>query len=164
MSESPRLTYRKPAPEDLDFFRAYLCDPVLTRFLPNEGPYPEEMIVAYLQSRIAHWETHGFGSYLLDLDSKTVGYCGLEFVRDTPYIDLRYGLLQAVWGRGLALEAARACLAEGFGSGLVRTLYGAAMPENKASIAVLKKIGMKPCDVDLYGDEVVHLCVSANEA
>ena len=159
--KNSRLVYRKPAPDDLDFFRVYLSDPPLTRFLPNEGPYPEAMIVAYLENRITHWEAHGFGSYLLILDSRTVGYCGLEFVRDTPHIDLRYGLVQEVWGRGLAVEAARACLVEGFQSGLARTLYGAAMPENKASLAVLRKVGMTPCDVDLYGDEVKHFCISS---
>lgn len=121
------------------------------------------MIAAYLQNRIAHWEAHGFGSYLLTLDSQTVGYAGLEFVRDTPHIDLRYGLVQEVWGRGLALEAARACLKEGFQKELAETLYGAAVPENKASIAVLKKVGMKPCEVDLYGDEVAHFCISSND-
>ena len=145
---------------DLNFFRTYLSDPVLTRFLPNEAPYPEEMIAAYLENRIAHWETYGFGSYLLGLGSKIVGYAGLEFVRDTSYIDLRYGLIREVWGRGLALEAARVCLEEGFRRGLAETLYGAAMPENEASIAILKKVGMKPCEVDLYGDEVEHFCIA----
>ncbi len=147
----------------MDFFRAYLSDPVLTRFLPNEAPYPEAMITAYLQNRIAHWKVHGFGSYLLDLDSQTVGYAGLEFVRETSYIDLRYGLVREVWGRGLALEAAQTCLEEGFRRGLAETFYGAAAPENRASIAVLKKVGMKPCGVDLYGDEVSHFCISARE-
>ena len=117
------------------------------------------MIAAYLQSRIAHWETHGFGSYLLTLNSQTVGYAGLEFVPDTPYIDLRYGLVREVWGRGLAVEAAQACLAEGFRRELAETLYGAAMLENEASVAVLKKVGMKPCEVDLYGDGVVSFYI-----
>ena len=160
MLERPHLIYRKPTPDDLDFFRTYLSNPVLTRFLPNEGPYPEAMIATYLQNRIAHWETHGFGSYLLTLNSQTVGYAGLEFVKGTSYIDLRYGLIQEVRGRGLALEAARACLAEGFRRGLAETFYGAVVPENKASIAVLKKVGMEPSKVDLYGADVLHFCIS----
>ena len=163
MPESSRLAYRKPTLDDLDFFHAYLSDPVLTRFLPNEAPYPEEMIAVHLENRVAHWETHGFGSYLLTLGSQIVGYVGLEFVPGTPYIDLRYGLVQEVWGRGLALEAARACLGEGFRRGLAETLYGAAMPENEASVAVLEKVGMKPCEVDLYGYVVVHFCVSKEQ-
>lgn len=161
MPSSPRLSYRKPTLDDLGFFRTYLSNPLLTRFLPHEAPYPEAMITAYLHNRIAHWDAHAFGSYLLLLDEEVVGYGGLEFVANTPHIDLRYGLIQAVWGRGLAVEAARACLAEGFQLGLARTLYGAAMPENTASLAVLKKIGMTPCDVDLYSDEVKHFCISS---
>ncbi len=121
------------------------------------------MITAYLHNRITHWDVHGFGSYLLRLDEEVVGYGGLELVPNTSYIDLRYGLIQAVWGRGLAVEAARACLAEGFQLGLAKTLYGAAVPENTASLAVLKKVGMTPCDVDLYGDEVLNFCLSASE-
>ncbi len=163
MLERPPLIYRKPTPDDLDFFRTYLSDPILTRFLPNEGPYPKAMIEGYLRDRIAHWETHGFGSYLLTLNSQTVGYVGLEFVRDTSYIDLRYGLIQEVWGRGLALKAARACLEEGFKLELAKTFYGAAVPENKASVAVLEKVGMKLCAVDLYGAGVVHFCVSSTK-
>ena len=160
-----RLEYRKPTVRDLSFFRAYLSDPLLTRFLPRGEPYLEEVSAAYLGDRIAHWETHGFGTYLLSEPqrSKVVGYCGLEFVPNTPHIDIRYGLIREVWGRGLALEAAQTCLEEGFQRKFAETFYGAAVPQNSASIAVLGRIGMKPCDVDLYGDDVLHFCISKRE-
>ena len=166
MPGSSRLIYRKPTPEDLSFFLAYLSDPLLTRFLPYGEPYSEEAIAAYLQNRILHWETHGFGTYFLSelQRSKVIGYCGLEFVPNTPHIDLRYGLIQEVWGRGLAVEAAQTCLSEGFRLGLADTFYGVAVPQNRASIAVLKRIGMKPCEVDLYGNEVLHFCISSERA
>ena len=163
---SSRLEYRKPTLGDLGFFRTYLSDPLLTRFLSRREPYPEEAISQYLQDRIAHWETHGFGLYLLTelQNSKVIGFCGLEFVPNTPHIDIRYSLIQEVWGRGLAVEAAQTCLSEGFRLGLADTFYGVAVPQNKASIAVLEQIGMKPCNIDLYGDNVLHFCISAHEA
>lgn len=160
MPQSLRLEYRRPTSEDLTFFRAYLSDPVLVRFLPRGKPYSEEAVVDHLQDRIAHWKTHGFGTYLLGLDSKTVGYCGLEYVPNTPHIDLRYGLVQEVWGRGLAVEAVTACLAQWRTLNLAKTFYAAVLPQNRASITVLERVGMTRCDAHFYGDDVLYFCTS----
>ena len=159
MENSPRLSYHPMTPEDLDFMVQYLADPVLTRFLPREKPYPLEMAVSHLQDRLDHWERHGFGTHLLRLiaTGDPVGYCGLEYVGQTPFINIRYGITREHGGRGLATEACTHCLNQGFKSLAVPTLYGAAIPENTASIKVMEKSGMHPCQgVEFYGDSVVY--------
>ena len=156
--ESERLFYSKIKKKDLDFFRDYLKDPLLTRYLPLGEPYPEKEIINYLAARIEHWQTHQFGIFMLELIStgETIGYGGLSYVGETEFIDIRYGIIQKYWGQGLAKEAATRILAHGFNELKLETIYGVSVPENSASAGVLKKIGMRSCSrADFYEDAEV---------
>ncbi|MCF6239423.1 MAG: GNAT family N-acetyltransferase, partial [Candidatus Marinimicrobia bacterium] len=130
--------------------------PLTTRYLPNKASYPIQGL-EWAAKRITHWEIHGFGTFILR-DKKhidPIGFCGLEYVKDTLFIDIRYGLVQKVWGKGLAFEAAQTCIQYGFSTLKFDMIYGAAVPENKSSIAVLLKLGMTPDpSFDAYGDVV----------
>ena len=75
-------------------------------------------------------------------DGAFVGWCGLKRCQDGE-IDLGYRLARAAWGEGLATEAARACLAHGLGPLGLPRIIGRAALENAASIAVLRKCGMR---------------------
>jgi len=50
--------------------------------------------------------------------------------------------MQKHWRKGYATEAAQACVNYGFTSLKLEEIVGRVMPENLASIAVLKKVGM----------------------
>ncbi len=155
--KSERLVFKQIRTSDIPFIMEYLSDPERTRFLPNEKPYPETLSLLWATNRIKHWDTHHFGTYILidKFSSKKIGYCGLEYVRDSRFVDIRYGLIQSAWGKGLAIEAAKECLAHGFNHLGFDTLFGAAVAENLASMAVLKRLGMKPNpEFDTYGDVV----------
>ena len=155
--ESPRLTFHRPTEADRDFWRHYLADPERARFLVLGRPFTRSEADAYVERRLAHFERRGFGTFLLTLGSagERVGYAGLEYVRDTEVVDIRYGLLQAHWGRGLALEAARRIVRAGFEDWGLGEIYGAVVPENRASAAILRKLGMEPTDeIDVHGAAV----------
>jgi ribosomal-protein-alanine N-acetyltransferase len=157
--ETARLEYVQTDRTDLDFFSEFLADPVLSRFLPYGKPYPPEKAADYVDMRINHWQNYGFGTWVLKCKSsgKQIGFCGLEHVRSSQYVDIRYGLIQSLWGAGLAREAAAECLHYGFMTLNLPILYGAAVPANKASIRVLETIGMRQCfDVRFYGDGVTY--------
>ncbi len=143
--ESNRLIFEPFSRADIAFTMTYLSDPDQTRYLPNEAPYPKALSLEWAANRITHWEKHGFGSFILrgKAQNDRIGFCGLEHVKDTSFIDIRYGLLQSVWGIGLAFEAAQACIQYGHHLNL-DIIYGAAVPGNMSSIAVLKKLGMDP--------------------
>lgn len=155
--ESSRLKFNAINSNDIDFLCQYYTDPELTKFLPSGKPYKKDKVVELLNNRIKHWNKHHFGTYLLSLKSsgEIIGYCGLEYVQDTEFIDIRYGVKIEHWGKGFAKEASIRCIEHGFNDIGLSIIYGAAVPENVASIEILKKIGMKPYeDGNFYDDDV----------
>jgi ribosomal-protein-alanine N-acetyltransferase len=77
-------------------------------------------------------------------DGELIGYCGLLHLGVTGRVELLYALLPGCWGRGLATEAARACLRFALEeTGLERVVAGAD-PPNAASLRVIEKLGMTP--------------------
>ena len=69
--------------------------------------------------------------------------CGLLAVEGTgPEIEVAYHVMRRHWNRGVATEAAGACVEAGLGAGLDRVV-AFVVPENVASVRVLEKIGMR---------------------
>lgn len=166
MIQTPRLTLNPVAATDFDFLFAYLSDEEQTRYLPLGKPYPKNKVKAYLTNRLTHWKNNNFGTFMLTLSAtgKTIGYCGLEYVMESNFIDIRYGLGKHAWGQGLAVEAALSCLAFGFNSLELSVIYGAAVPGNRASIALLHKLGMTPDPhFDVYGDGVDSFSITREQ-
>ena len=157
LPETDELTFRVIESSDSAFVRNYLADTETTRYLPLERPYSEEESAEWLKLRLNHWEKHGFGRFILSEKNRTepIGYCGLEHTKDTDFIDIRYGLLPKVWGKGHASRAALAVLNHGFTTLNLNKICGAAVPGNIPSVAVLEKLGLKPdATFDVYGDVV----------
>ena len=164
--QSKRLNLKPIVEGDYNFVRFYLSDPERTRFLPLEKPYPEKEAKEWFTNRILHWEKNDFGNFVLqEKESKEViGFCGLEYARETDFIDIRYGLIQDTWGKGYAFEAASCCIKYGFEILGLEIIYGAAVPENYSSIHILKKIGMKPdSKFNCYGNVVEPYSINKNE-
>lgn len=164
--QTDRLNLYPVSQTDADLFHIYLKDPVLTRFLPLGHPYPKSKIKIYVYSRVLHWQKHQFGTFIIqDKDSQaSIGYVGLEYVLDSTFIDMRYGLIQDFQGKGLAKEAAQKCLEIGFEVWDIGVIYGAAVPENKASVHILKKIGMKSDpSFNAYGENVLPFSLTSKQ-
>ncbi|MBI9088791.1 MAG: GNAT family N-acetyltransferase [Desulfobacterium sp.] len=164
--ETDRLILAPIRADDFDFMADFLSDPTLTRYLPKAAPYTGPEIEAYVAARLDHWETHGFGNFMLRTRSSggMVGYAGLEHAGGTAFVDLRYGIARTYWGKGFALEAAEAVADYGFTVLGLTTLYGAAVPENRASLAVLRQIGMAPDPAfDCYGDVVTPFSITLDQ-
>jgi [ribosomal protein S5]-alanine N-acetyltransferase len=118
-------------------------DPEVIKFSgdpPFESPqHASDFIMNY-----RHYEKHGYGRFSVFLKSTNeyLGWCGLNFNETTRETDLGFRFLQKHWNKGYATEAATACLAYGFQLGLPK-IIGRAVKENRASIHVLEKIGMR---------------------
>ena len=84
-----------------------------------------------------------------------VGWTGLKFVRDninnhSDFYDLGYRLIPKFWGQGIATETAKASVDYGFNKLNLNRIYGMADLDNKASINVLEKAGLKFIDTFNY--------------
>lgn len=91
-----------------------------------------------------HWDAHGFGLFTVHDRSSDdfMGECGLRYLDDGSAVEVSYGLLQRFQGRGLATEAASACLAFGLGTLDLPLIVAFSRGTNIASHRVLEKIGM----------------------
>jgi RimJ/RimL family protein N-acetyltransferase len=107
---------------------------------------PEES-AAYLARNLAHWETHGFGLWLLQrLDAPgIIGRACLRhlLVDGVDEVELGYGFYPAHWGQGLATEIALACVAIGFERLGCGSLVALTRPTNVASQRVMSKAGLQ---------------------
>ena len=68
----------------------------------------------------------------------------------TAETEIGWWLAQAWWGQGLATEAARAGLRDGFERAGLKRIVAVALPANRASIHVMEKLGMR------YEREMIH--------
>jgi len=74
---------------------------------------------------------------------RLIGFCGLQPLPETDEIEIGWWLARAWWGRGLATEAARAALHEGFTRAGLDRIVAIAQPANTASIRIMEKLGMR---------------------
>ncbi|MCZ4294062.1 GNAT family N-acetyltransferase [Vibrio sinaloensis] len=141
--------------DDIDIYTQILSSNELTKYLPKGSAYTNDEIELHVLNRVKHWE-HGFGSYVIYLKSNPevkIGYVGVEICTDSLHSDIRYALLPDYQGFGYVFEAAKSVLAETFKSDKHTKIYGVSLTENTASLAIIRKLGMKPeLGVQLYGD------------
>ena len=113
-----RLLLRPWEDADLADFAELSADPAVMEFLrPLAGPGEAEAWVARVR---AHWRQHGFGQWVVEIPGavRFIGVVGLATVsydaHFTPAVEIAWRLARVRWGRGYAVEAARAALDYGF--------------------------------------------------
>lgn len=145
--KTQRLLLTPVSIEDMALYEQLLSCPITTQFLPGGQPYSLSRIHHYVDNRIKHWQKHGFGTFTVAVASdpaRKMGYAGVEHVADNPeYVDIRYGVLLSETGKGYAFEAASAVLKQTFATTALTEIYGVAVADNKASVHLLKKLGMQ---------------------
>jgi RimJ/RimL family protein N-acetyltransferase len=144
--ETPRLSLRAMSPADIDFVAEMLADPEVMRFFPK--PYSHTEARAWIRRQELRYATDGHG-YWLATERATglpVGQAGVMTVEIEGRWEhaLGYIVHRPYWRRGFATEAAAACrdhVFDGLGSPRVVTLI---RPENEPSLAVARKLGLRP--------------------
>jgi len=117
--------------------------------------------VAWIAERhdqaIAHWQTHGFGEYLL-FDRVTREFVGRVLLRELEiqgarHVELGYAFLPQYWNRGFGTEAANAVINIGFQTIGLDHIIAFALPTNRASSRIMEKIGMRFWCEDIHDGE-----------
>ena len=136
---TPRLTLRGFRADDLDALAPIYADVAVTRYL-RSGVRDRAQTAAALDAYIAEWRDHGYGIWAVVAqgDHALLGMCGFVGKAELGYIFAR-----AAWGRGIATEAARACLQYGFERLGWGAIGAGALRENTASLRILEKLGMR---------------------
>ena len=116
----------------------------VTRFFG--GPFSEDEIRTRFKRERARRMVHGFQYWVIELlaDGDFVGCCGLRPYRLQDEIpELGFHLRPKHWGRGLAMEAARAAIEFAFETIGAKGLSAGHHPGNENSKKVLAKLGFR---------------------
>lgn len=130
--------------EDLAALRG---DPRLMATMKG-GAETREQTQATLAGYRATWRAHGFGIWaVLDRrDGSFLGECGFWLRDDGLGVALRFALIEAAQGRGMAREAAAAALAYGFEEAGLEEIVAVAQHGNEGSHRILRGFGMTPLE------------------
>jgi RimJ/RimL family protein N-acetyltransferase len=142
--ETERLRLRPVSADDLDEFAELYADADVMRYIGIRGALTREETAERLDFMLDHWRKHGFGMWtmLRKDDGAFIGRCGLRYVENSTEMELGYTLKKAFWGQGFATEASLVVVRYAFEMMRVGRLVALADPDNKASINVMKKVGM----------------------
>jgi RimJ/RimL family protein N-acetyltransferase len=141
-----RLLLREWRESDIAPFAAMNADPNVMEFFPALRTANETRgLVDRLTASFAA-DRMGFWALELPGEAPFIGFTGIMRVGFaapfTPAVEIGWRLAPRFWGMGLATEAARAALADGFGRCGLREIVSFAVPGNARSRAVMERIGM----------------------
>ena len=145
MLETERLVLRPLSSDEVDFLHRISNEPNVRLYLWDDELVSEATIKSFIaqSDRMLSEEKIGLFGVRLRGRADLLGFCGFVRLEDMEEPELWYELTQEVWGRGLATEAARACVRYALEDvGLERVIAGADAP-NSASLRVIEKLGMK---------------------
>jgi ribosomal-protein-alanine N-acetyltransferase len=114
------------------------------RYITGGVPWAEAQIQTWAATQAKLYRERGFCRWKITgvASGEMLGFCGPGMWKDHPDPEIGWWLKRSHWGRGLATEAARAALDDAFQHRGIERLISVAMPENVASIAIMKKIGL----------------------
>lgn len=129
---------------DGEAFRPIATDPKVMRYINGSIPWTDEQIQEFVGKQIDTLEQRGFCRWKLieAASGKLIGFCGPGMWRNAADPEIGWWLARSHWGKGLATEAARAALRDSFERVNLPRLISVAMPENIASIAIMRKLGL----------------------
>jgi len=167
--ETARLLLCMFTQDDLDDLSLIYADADVMRYLSGH-PLSREETAGWLNYFLTGWENYGFGwwAVVLKESGELIGHCGLQFIHVTPEVEVTYGLATAYWRKGLASEAARACLRYGFEQLRLDRIYALADPGNVGSHRVMERVGLRYDKTeyykdDLYEGDLIYYVVSRDE-
>ncbi|WP_171044281.1 GNAT family N-acetyltransferase [Pseudoalteromonas citrea] len=122
-------------------------DPIVTQYTADNSPILTLNDAQTVISNIwlHEYALYGYGRWAV-LDNtthKVIGFCGLKYIPEVGLPDIGYRFLPQYWGNGYATESALACTAYCKSELGVSQFFGDVIADNKASIRVLQKLGLK---------------------
>lgn len=153
--ETERLLMRPVRAGDVDDVVAMHADPLTRRVF---GETTRDEVEEWVERSLREWEERGHGRLaIVDRESGAfLGRSGLRFWPEFEEVEVGWVLMPTARGRGVATEAGRASIEWGFRDFALPYVTAMIAPDNDASTAVARRLGMKPLREDrLLGEPVV---------
>jgi len=141
--ETERLWMTEWQAADWLAFRPIAQDPDVMRYIDSGKLWSDERVRHFVQSQIQKVKESGFCHWKLieRASGALIGFCGLQHYEGE--IEIGWWLAKACWGRGLGTEAARVALLDALQRVRLPRVIAMAQPENRASIHIMEKLGMR---------------------
>jgi len=130
-----RLTLRPLLPDDAEAYGAIRSHPEVAKWVP--APLP-----GVIERFAASWEERRYAPWGVFQAGRLIGHGGLNYVPEFGETEVLWALHPDAWGHGYATEVARAALAHGFGTLKLDLIFAITLPDNLASQAVMKRLGL----------------------
>lgn len=139
--ETTRLVCRKWRASDVDALFEVYSDPEGARWVDDGTPITRDECEAWLEVTARNYRQRGYGMFALDdrASARTIGFCGLVHPGGQEEAEVKYALLRAEWGQGLASEIVPALVTYGVNQHALTRVIATVAPENLASQRVLRK-------------------------
>jgi ribosomal-protein-alanine N-acetyltransferase len=140
-----RLRLAPLAEEDVSRLHALLVHPEVRRYLMDDEIVERQWVVDLIESSRRSFADAGPGIWGIESkrDGAWVGVAGLRVSLGAREPQLIYALDPALWGQGLATEAATAVADHAFEVLGFPDLLASTDPPNRASIRVMERLGMR---------------------
>lgn len=142
--ETERLLLTRPRREDETQLSGLWRNEQVRQYLG--GVVNEDIIEKKLAQMQEHWNQAGFGQWAVyeKATGQLAGLCGLH--PSSQGVELSYMFYPAFWGKGIATEASRACLAHGFERFDLARVFVVTQEANAASCHLAERLGMRQVD------------------
>jgi RimJ/RimL family protein N-acetyltransferase len=138
-----RLLLRPLRESDLDAYADMCADAETMRFIGDGRTLDREGAWRQMAVLLGHWTLRGFGTWALEErgTGAFVGRAGLHFPEGWPDREVGWALRRGHWGKGYAIEAARAALDHAFDALGWERAISLIHPDNLRSIRVAERLG-----------------------
>lgn len=163
--ETPRLALRVWQDDDAEALFEICRHAEVMLHIGEREPYSKiDEARRFINRAQGYQKENGFSRWAVVEKSsgKVIGSCGFARLTVTGEIELGYLFARDVWGRGLATEAAGACLRYGFEKLNFTQVVALTDPCHTASQRVLEKIGFTCRGLELYDGDSNKVYVAVN--
>lgn len=148
--KTDRLVLRPLTADDAETYASIRYHPEVVRWMLPAPADPLAAAHAAIDRYASGWRERGYGPWGVFHDGRHVGHAGLNYVPEFGETEVLWSLHPDAWHKGFATEAARAALDLGFRERGLTLIFAITKPDNLASQAVMKRLGL------VYRKDVVY--------
>ncbi|RUS64928.1 N-acetyltransferase [Pseudorhodobacter sp. E13] len=149
-----RLRMEPFQPQHLEGLFAMDGDPEVMRFIGDGKPRTRAETQAAIERVQGRWALFGFSWWALmsRADGAVLGSACVQHLahEEAAPLEIGWRLRRDAWGQGFASEAARAAVAFAFTRVGVDHVIAVAHPDNRASIRVMERLGMRDLGIEQH--------------